>query len=290
MSQIIDYFRPRNLDEALDLLAEGGGRTAVLAGGTSLSVRPPASVTGLVDICDLGLDYITERNGKVLIGACTRISSLLESELLTKVYGGMIPEAASTLGSTPLRNLITVGGNAFHVMPWSDLPGVFLATGAVFRVLGAGRTERYFPATEFYNRHPRQLLSPGEMLVEVQIPIPDLAHFGAFHKVTRTVVDYAALSVAVGLVMKQDIIVEARIALGSARTLPARVRQAEAELVNQSPSRALFVKAAAITAGVVEPLKDFRCSADYKKHVAKIWTRRCLEKAARMSLGGSYAD
>ena len=290
MSQIAEYHRPRTVEEALKLLQQGGGRAVLLAGGTSLGVRLPNRIEALVDIADLGLDTIETKDGAVLIGAGVRIADLLTAPILRKLYGGILPQAARALGSTPLRNRITVGGNAVQVLPWSDLPGVLLAMEATFEIQSAGGRSRTLPADEFYVRHPRTHLSPAEMVTGIRIPVPRYAHLGAFHKVARTKVDYAGLSIATTLQMEQNRVVTCRIVAGALRPLPLRIRQAETAVENQQAGRETFIRAAAIAAGAVEPTRDYRYSQRYRKHLLKVWTRRSLEEAAGRGPGGNHAD
>ncbi|MFH1532017.1 MAG: FAD binding domain-containing protein [Pseudomonadota bacterium] len=290
MSQIAEYHRPRTLEEALKLLQQGGGKAVVLAGGTSLGVRLPSRVEVFVDMADLGLDTIEEQDGVVVIGAGTRVADLLSSPVLDRLYGGILPRAARGLASTPLRNRITVGGNAVQVLPWSDLPGVLLAMDASFEICSAGGRSRTLTADEFYARHPRTHLSPAEMVTGIRIPVPRYTHLGAFHKVGRTKVDYAGLTVTTTLQMEQNRVVTCRIVAGALRPLPVRIRQAETTTENQQVSRDLFVRAGAIAAGAVEPTRDFRYSQRYRKHLLKVWTRRCLEDATGRGQGGNHAD
>jgi len=289
MSQIAEYHRPRSVEEALKLLQQGGGKAVLLAGGTSLAVRPPSRAEVLVDMADLGLDAIEEVDGAVVVGAGVRVADLLASPALDRLYGGIIPQAARVLGSTPLRNLITAGGNAIQVLPWSDLPGVLLAVDAGFEIRSAGGRVRNLSADEFYARHPRTHLSPAEMVTAIRIPVPRYAHLGAFHKVTRTKMDYAGLSVSVTLLMEQNRVVTCRLVAGALRPLPLRIRQVEAAVENQPVTRDLFVRAGAIAAGAVEPTRDFRYSQRYRKHLLKVWTRRCMADAARIDPGGDDA-
>jgi len=290
MSQIAEYHRPRTLEEALKLLQQGGGKAALLAGGTSLAIRLPSRIEVLVDMADLGLDTIEEQDGAVVIGAGARVADLLSSPVLDRLYGGILRQAARDLGSTPLRKRITVGGNAVQVLPWSDLPGVLLAMDASFDICSAGGRTRSLAADEFYARHPRTHLSPAEMVTAIRIPVPRYTHLGAFHKVARTKVDYAGLTVAVTLQMEQNRVVNCRVVAGAMRPLPMRIRQAETTTENQQVSRDLFVRAGAIAAGAVEPTRDFRYSQRYRKHLLKVWTRRCLEDAVGRGQGGNNAD
>lgn len=290
MSSIAEYHRPRTVEDALRLLQQGGGRAVLLAGGTSLAVRMPARTTALVDIADLGLDTIDERDGALVLGAGVRVAALLDDPRVRGLYGGLLPAAVRSMATTPLRNRITLGGNAVQVLPWSDLPGVLLAMDAIFEIQGPPGRTRTLPADEFYARHPRTQLSPAEMVTRVRIPIPRQAHLGAFHKVGRTRVDYAGLSVAVTLRLEQNQILEARVVVSALRPLPARIPQAEATLQGQQAGRELFVRAGAIAAGAVEPTRDVRYSIRYRKHLLKVWTRRCLEDAMGRGPGDTHAD
>lgn len=289
MSQILEYHRPRSVEEALKLLQQGSGKAILLAGGTSLAVRLPARAEVLVDMADMGLDTIEERDGAVVVGAGVRAADLLSSPILERLYGGILHGATSVLASTPLRNRITTGGNAVQVLPWSDLPGVLLAMDAAFEIRSAGGRTRVLSADDFYARHPRTHLSPAEMVTTIRIPVPRYAHFGASHKVTRTTVDYSGLSIATTLQMEQNRIVTCRIVIGAIRPLPIRIQQAEAAVENQPATRDLFIRAGAIAAGAIEPTRDFRYSQRYRKHLLKVWTRRCLEDATRGG-GGDHAD
>ena len=290
MSQIAEYHRPRKIEEALKLLQQGGGKAVLLAGGTSLGVRMPNRIEMLVDMADLGLDTIEAKDGAVVIGAGVTVSDLLSSTILDRLYGGILTQASRVLGSTPLRNRITIGGNAVQVLPWSDLPGVLLAMDASFDICSAGGRTRSLTADEFYARHPRTHLSPAEMVSAIRIPVPRYTHLGAFTKVTRTTVDYAGLSVAVTLQMEQNRVVTSRIVAGALRPLPMRIRQSEAAVDNQQVTGELFLRAGAIAAGSVEPTRDFRYSQRYRKHLLKVWIRRCLEEAAGRGRGGDNAD
>jgi carbon-monoxide dehydrogenase medium subunit len=161
---------------------------------------------------------------------------------------------------------------------------------AVFEVQAPTGTIRTLAADEFYARHPRTHLSPAEMVTGVRIPVPRTAHLGAFRKVGRTRVDYSGLTVAVALQMEQNRVVTARLVASALRPLPTRLQQAESALQGQQAGRELFVRAAALAAGAVEPTRDYRYSVRYRRHLLKVWTRRCLEDAVGRGPGGTHAD
>ena len=274
MGRIHSIVRPRTLDEAVGILQEHRGKAAVLAGGTSLAVRMPGSIDTLVDIRKLGLEGIEVRDRKLCIKACTLVADVASHPEVARVFQGILAQACHRIASTPLRNLITIGGNAFHVLPWSDLPAVLLAMQAEFVVVG--ETPKVIPADTFYAAVPRTLLKPWEIVTEIRIPIPATQTGASFHKVSRTQFDYATLDVAVVGHQANGLITECRIALGCLRTLPLRVASAEQEVRGKAPSATLFAAAAARAAGSVEPANDFRFSPDYRRHLTKVWVKRAL--------------
>lgn len=111
------YYHPKTLSEALSLLGENKGALTPLAGGTSITISKKKGA-GVVDLQALGLDRIQEVEGKLEIGAMVKISSLFDDRLIHKYANGVIIKACRQLASTPLRNLITVGGNIVQLHPW----------------------------------------------------------------------------------------------------------------------------------------------------------------------------
>lgn len=273
----IRYFeRPKTLEEAVALLAEKRGEAAVLGGGTSLTMRVPPAVDTLVDLSALGLSGIEDRGDSTAILACTTVAELADSKTFQDRYGGILARAAGQVASTPLRNMITVGGNAFAVFPWSDLPAVFLALDA--SVVVTGGEQRVVPIGDFYAQHPRTILKAGELLTEIRVPKPVGRADGSFVKVTRTRFDYAALSVAVVCHFAGPQVQHCTVALGSVRPLPIRVQQAEEEIVGKAPTKEDIIRAAARASGAIEPSQDFRYTQDYRRHLIKVWVKRCLHE------------
>lgn len=274
MGRVQTYLRPRSLDEAVEFLKEHRGKAAVLAGGTSLSVRMPGGVSALVDIRKLGLEGVEVRDHKLCVRACTTVADLAVHPLAEPLFRGALSKACLRVASTPLRNLITVGGNAFHVLPWSDLPAFLLAAQAEFVFVGDGT--RVIPADTLYAAAPKTQVKPWEILVEIRIPLPSEMTGASYHKVSRTTFDYATLDVAVVGSESSGLITDCRIVLGCVRTLPVRATSAEQEVRGKAPSAALFAAAAARAAGAIEPAHDFRYSPEYRRHLIKVWVKRSL--------------
>ena len=265
----IKYFeRPKTLEAAVALLQEKKGAAAVLGGGTSLSLRVPPAVDTLVDLSGLGLTGIEDRGDSTAIMAGTTVAELAAARTFQDRYGGILARAAAQVASTPLRNTITVGGNAVAVFPWSDLPAVLLALEA--SVLVTGRQQRVIPVADFYARHPRTLLEAGDIVTEVRVPKPVGRADGSFVKVTKTRFDYAALSVAVVCHFTGPQVQHCTVALGSVRPLPLQVAQAEEEITGKVPDREDIIRAAARAAGAIDPSQDFRYGQEYRRHLIKV--------------------
>jgi len=266
------------LDEAIAVLKERRGKAVALAGGTSLALRLPATAEAFVDISHLGLSGIAETADFVRILACTKLADVAASEPVRAVYGGVLAKAAARVGSTPLRNMITLGGNAVQVLGWSDLPGVLLALDAQFVVAGDGQ-QKIVPAPKFYAAHPRQLLAQHELVTEIRIPKPAGKAAATFVKVAKTAFDYAALTVTVRCAFAGGQVKDCAVVLGSVRPLPVRVKAAEDEIAGRTPTREDVVRAAARAAGAVEPSPDFRYSKEVRTQLIKTWVKRCLLEA-----------
>ncbi len=276
MGRIQSILRPETIAEAVQLLRQGNGRAAVLAGGTSLAVRSPANVDTLVDISALGLHGVAGFDGGLSIKARTPLAHVAASAAAQQFLDGVIPTACNRVASTPLRNMITFGGNLFQPLPWSDLPALMLALNADFVV--TQEQTRTISADTLYAPGARSIVKPGDILTEVRIPAPPPDSRAVFHKVSRTGFDYATLDVAVAATMAGSTIAACRVVLGCVRTLPIRVAAAEEELIGKSPSPQLFASAAAKAAGSIEPAHDFRFSQEYRRHLIKVWVRRALHE------------
>ena len=274
MSRFVNYERPASLQEAMSILREKKGRAVVLGGGTSLSIRPQPRVDTLVDMSQLGLTGIEEEGNDVVIQAWTTVSEVEASPLLKSLYGGVVSKCAARMGSTPLRNVITVGGNVVQVFPWSDLPGVLMALDA--SIVVQGEAQRAAAARDFFAAHPRTFLDPDEVVTQIRIPKPSGHASGAYAKVSKTVVDYAALSVTAVCEFDGSEVTHCAVALGSVRPLPVRVRPAEEEMIGRVPGREDVLRAAGRAAGAIEASVDYRYSKEYRRQLIKTWVKRCL--------------
>lgn len=276
-----EYHRPKDLDEALQLLAEHGEDAKVLAGGQSLIpvMKLRLAAPGhLVDVNRIPeLDRLEEDGDALAIGALVRHKAVERSELVRGRYPVMA--AAAPMISDPIvRNLGTVGGSLCHADPAGDWGSVMLALNASVIVRGMAG-ERVLPISEFLRDTFETTLEPGELLTGIRVPKPEAHSGGTYLKMERKVGDFATAAVAVHLELSNGVIGRAGIALTAVGPRNIQATEAEARLAGAEPTDDVFAQAAGLAAQAASPVSDLRGSADYKRHVVEVFVRRGLARA-----------
>jgi carbon-monoxide dehydrogenase medium subunit len=275
------FYRPANVREALRLLSSGKGQARVVAGGTDVVVEGDRSIRFLIDITHAGLSYIRHRGTACVIGATTTMAELEASDVIQAMAGGLLSRAARTCGSALIRNLATLGGNMAHGSPAADMATPLLVLdAAVVMVDSNGR--RKLPLAEYLeaaraSRHAKALL------VEVVIPDPPSGKGcqWSFQKLGRTSVDISLVNVSAGLQLDSRGRVKwARIALGSVSPAPMRASGAEQRMAGRILDQALLAEIGAEVAREVRPISDARASAEYRREICSVLTRRALEECS----------
>ena len=278
-----EYIAPRSLRKAIQALAQAGDEGRILAGGQSLVpmmalrlARPKL----LVDINRIQkLAYIRKRNGALYIGALTRQREVERSELVRSVCP-LLYEAVPLIGHIHIRNRGTIGGTLAHADPAAELPGVAVALDAAL-VLEGPRGERMLRAEEFYLSHYATPLEAGEILKEVRFPPWPQRSGSSFLEVSRRHGDFALAGVAVRLSLDADSrLMDPRIAVIAVGATPQRIPKAEALVRGEMPEDRLFDEAASQVSKEIEPESDVHASAEYRRHVAGVLTRRALRLAS----------
>jgi len=275
------------VDHALQLLAQLGSDTRILAGGYSLLPMMKlrlATPSFLIDIDDLAgeLGYIEQDRDVIRIGAMTRHRELLESPLLAD-RTPIFRDAERVIADPVVRNRGTIGGALCQADPSEDLSAVCVALDAevVIRSLG---DERTLDMDDFYRGPYRTAVDDDEMLVEIRIPLRERTG-SAYEKVNRRVGDWAVAAAGAALTVEEGVISHAGIALvavGSEVASPA----AQEVLVGRAPSEELFEEAAAAAAAACTPVTDQRGSAEYKRHAAGVLAARAMGRAAERATAG----
>jgi carbon-monoxide dehydrogenase medium subunit len=271
-----DYVAPDTLDEALQALSEGGEDAKALAGGHSLLPLMKlrlAAPTLLVDLRKVpGLRGVQRENGQWRIGAMTRHADMQGNADL-----GPLGQATALIADQQVRNRGTIGGSLVHGDPASDLPTVFLACEGSLTVVGTGGT-REVAAIDMFEDYLTTAVGDGEIVTEVRVPTFD--EWGSsYKKFTRRAEDWAMVGVLAMVKKAGDGSFEdVRIALTNMGSTPLRATAAEDALRGKGADA--IAAAAEQAAEGTDPPGDLNATPDYKRHLARVLTRRALEEAA----------
>ncbi len=273
-----DYVAPTSLEDALKALAEGGEDAKLLAGGHSLLPLMKLRLAIpelLVDLRHVpGLREIERENGAWKIGAMTRHVDLQERPDV-----GIASSVAAVIADQQGRNRGTIGGTLAHGDAASDQPAVLLATEGTVTVRGAGGT-REIAAADLFQDFLTTAIQPGEILTEVRIPA--LEGWGhAYEKFTRRAEDWAMVGVC-ALVQRADdgSCADVRVAFTNMATTPIRATAVEQALRGGPLDEGAIAAAAEQAAEGTDPPGDLNATPDYKRHLARVLTKRALTRAA----------
>ena len=273
-----DYEAPESLDEAVLMLHENGEDSKLIAGGHSLLPLMKlrlAAPTLLIDLRRIpGLHGIQRENGSWRIGALARHADLQDTPEL-----GVASVAASLIADQQVRNRGTIGGSLAHGDPASDLPTVLLALEG--EVSAQGRAGlRTIAAADLFEDYLTTALAHDEVITEVHLPATDGWGYG-YEKFTRRAEDWAMVGVCALVKKAADGSCEdVRIGLTNMGSTPLRATAAEQALRGQGLDAASIASAADHAADGTEPPGDLNATPDYKRHLARVLTRRALEAAA----------
>lgn len=285
--QLEEYHRPRDLAQAVEILSRFGARARVIAGGTDiLPLRPGVkkndSISHLVDISKLGMNYLKKENDQIRIGAATNINTICASPLFLSGPYRALAEAADSHSTTTIKNRATVGGNLCNASACADLALPLLVLDAILLAAGPNG-EREIPIASFFKGPNYMALDPAEVLLEIRIPqCPEKAGT-AFVKLRRqqTAIDMAVVNTAAFLTCNKGRCEVARIALGAVAPIAFRAKKAESVLVGEKLSEEIIQKAAAAAAEEARPIDDVRATAAYRKKMVRVLVRRSLETSMR---------
>ena len=279
---------PDSITACQQALADSG-EVKLVAGGTDLLPQMKTGMTRarrVVDLSHLGELQRVEQlsDGGVSVGAAVSARTL---ELLPALRDGFIAlaESAGVVGSLQIRHLATLGGNIANAAPSADMAPPLLALDAECVIQGP-RGKRRVPVVEFFQGVRRTVLAPDELLVEIVIPAPGPGSGGCYVRHTpRRELDIAVVGVASQLTIHDGRCVKARIALGAVAPTPVRATAAEARLEGEAVSSPLINEAASLAVDAASPISDHRGSAEFRRHLVRVLTRRTLTTAFERATG-----
>jgi carbon-monoxide dehydrogenase medium subunit len=277
-----DYLRPHSVADAVTELGRAGEDAKVLAGGQSLlpllRLRL-AYPTALIDLGGVGeLRGIRRDGDELVIGSMTTHHEVLHDPLVAE-HCPLLAQATGTVADPAVRHRGTLGGALAHADPAGDLPAVALALDATFVIEGAdGR--RQVPAAQFFSDYLETAVAPGEVLVEVRVPVLGPGWGSAYEKFNRVAQAWAIVGVAAVVRTEGDTVAEARVGLTNMGRTPLRASATEQAVAGASARNGALAQAADLAADGTEPPGDLSAQPDYRQHLARVLTRRALERAA----------
>ncbi len=274
-----DYEVAESVDHAIQLLGQHGEDSKLIAGGHSLipimRLRL-AAPSVLIDLDRLeDLRYVRDEGDHLAIGALTRHRDVHNNELV-QGHCGIVGYTAGLLGDPSVQHRGTIGGTLAHGDPAGDMPAVISALEGTLVIQGPNG-ERTVPASDFFQDYLFTDLEPDEVVKEVRVPKLDQNTGWSYKKFSRRSQDWAIVGVAAVVEKSNGNIDSARIGLTSMGSTPIRASTVEEALSGASPDG--IAEAAESAAEGTAPSSDDAASAEFRKHLARVWTRRAVEEA-----------
>jgi CO/xanthine dehydrogenase FAD-binding subunit len=269
---------------AVALLAQHTPSVKVLAGGTDLmadlkfSTHAPNVIVDISRLEDLKEIAITEEG--LSIGALVTHTQIMRSRIIREMFPALV-DAAHTIGAVQTRNLGTLGGNLVTAVPSMDSGPTLVALDAEVTILGPEGSRR-IPLTDFFVGPRKTVLKPYELLLEILIPKQSLnkpAHFLKFGLRKGQALALVNVAASLWVDWEKHVFVAPRIGLGAVAPKVIRAPQAEAYLVGRMITADAMAEAGRIAVGDAKPISDFRASAEYRRDLIAVLTKRALEAA-----------
>lgn len=278
------YVCAASVEEAVAALAAHGGDAKILAGGQSLVPMLNFRLIDTPVFVDInrieGLAGISEHgDGGLRIGALTRHFAIETSGLVRQRFP-VVHEAMKHVAHLAIRNRGTIGGSLSHADPAAELPAMAVLLEATVRTASPSGG-RAIPAGDFFLAPLTTVLEDDEVVTAVEFPpLPAGAGWG-FEEFAQRHGDFAVAGAAAILTLRDGAVETARIALMGVHETPFRARRAEELLTGRTPDAGAIAAAAKIAAESVDPMNDLHGSADYRRHLAEVLTRRVVAAAAK---------
>jgi 4-hydroxybenzoyl-CoA reductase subunit beta len=321
-----EHLQPESLEEALDLLSEHGEEAKVIAGGTDLLVSMKHKLLTpkyVLNLKELGLDFIEEGKEGLRIGALTRLTTIIKSPLVQEKLP-VLAQAAGYVAAPPLQNMGTLGGNLClntrcffynqsrfwrqarplcfktggemcHVVKGGDhcysvyqgdLAPVLIALGARVRLAKKGG-EWVIPLLDLYTGQGEKPigLEAGEILTEVEIPAPAASSWGGDYQKLRYrgAMDFPLVGVAAVLTWNGEGCAEARVVLTAVASAPVVVEEAGKLLEGQKPGEEIIGRAAEAAYEVAHPVANIGSTPLYRRKMVRVMAKRAIANAVRIS-------
>jgi carbon-monoxide dehydrogenase medium subunit len=273
--QEFEYTAPQSLRDALALVESGERK--ILAGGMTLIPMMKLRLATPAEVVDLGrvpgLGGITEAGGALHIGAMTTHHDVETSPVL-RAKCPLLAETAGNIGDVQVRNMGTIGGSIAHADPAADYPAALVALEARIRLVSA-HSDRTVEASEYFLDAFTTALEPGEIVVEIEVPVEASNEGHRYEKVPHPASGFAVVGIAARIVKSGNRVTMARIGVTGLGPKAFRARNAEAILESGGD----IAKAVAVIGDGEDANSDLYASGDYRRHLARVHAARALTVA-----------
>lgn len=277
-----DYLAPERIEEVCLLLERHEG-AMIIAGGTDLLVKirhrlvKPHVVIGLKNIKDLNRISFHEKEG-LTIGATALLVDVATHPVIVKRYPA-VARAAQVTATIQVRNKGTVIGNLCNAAPSADNAPTLIAMGAEVTIMGM-KGERRLPLDKFFKGPGLTALEKGELVTSVCVPVPPSFSGTSYQYISaRSKVDIAAANVGVMVTLSGEVCQEGRIVLGAVAPIPMRAVKSESLLKGKPWKSELIDNVGILASEECEPISDVRASANYRRKMVEVLTKRALNEA-----------
>ncbi len=284
-----EYFAPKTLTAALGILAEQGDGAHLFAGGTDVMVKMsagrlrPKAIIQLMDIEGLDGIHFHPKEG-LTVGATARLSNVASHPDILEHYPALA-NAIEVMANVEVRHMATVAGNLCNAAPSADTAPPLIAMGAEVALVSVNG-ERRLPLDEFFLGPGLTAIQPGEVMTSIHVPAPQPKSGASYMRISaRCGVDIAAVGVGVMAAFNGKGCKEARIVLGAVAPIPMRAKKTEDLMKNQHWTQGLVQEAGDMAAEEAKPISDVRASAEWRKKMIAVLTRRTLEEARERATG-----
>jgi carbon-monoxide dehydrogenase medium subunit len=275
-----EYVRAGSVDEAVAAMAEHGDEAKVLAGGHSLLPMMRLRLAVPEVLVDIGrideLRGVREDGDHLAIGAATTHHDVVTNDLVRQ-HCGVLSEVAASIGDPQVRHRGTIGGGIAHGDCAGDLPAALLALGGEVVVAG-GNGRRTIAAADLFTDYLETSIADDEVLVEVRVPKLGDGWGWNYQKFARVAQAWAIVGSCAMVKRSNGTIDEARVGLTHMGAVPVRATATEQALAGASVDT--IADAADAAAEGTDPPGDLNADPDFRRHLARVLTKRALQTAA----------
>lgn len=274
-----EYVAPRTFPELFDALDGHGRELALMAGGTDLMIALKERTYAPEVVVDLR--HLRRELGAIdLNGGVLRVGTLatfyqIESNPLVGRFANALRQAAANVGTLQIRSTATLGGNLATASPAADSAPPLIALGAIVNLVSrSGR--RTVPIESFFVGVKKNALLPGEIVSSVEVPANERVSSLWTRAAVRNENALSTVSVAIASTVHEGRFGASRVALGAVAPTPILAGKASEAMTGNIATAEQAERIAVLAKGESRPISDIRASAQYRKHLVFVLTRRLI--------------